>query len=412
MIGTQTLRATGKYNPIAVFNPLPWQVAPWRDKSRVLLLTGSAGGGKSRLAAEKIHGACLKYPGAVWLMMRKAREWNSKSIIPFYLQSVVGRDSRVKFYKSDSMFAYANGSIVYTGGMMNDEQREAVRSIGGDGGLDGAWLEEGNAFARLDFEETLGRMRHNAMGWRQIIITTNPGGSQHWIKRDLITGGGASCYYSGARDNPHNPEDYHETLGMLTGMMRKRLVEGIWATAEGAVYDLFDPARHVAPRPSGDFQRWFLAMDEGYTNPAVILLVGVDGDGRIHIAREFYRRGVLQSAVVKTAGEWARETEAYLVAVDAAAAGLIADLNNEGLPAQAFKGRVLDGITTVQDYLKVQNDGKPRLTVDPACVETINEFESYVWKPEKDEPMKENDHAMDALRYGVFHLAGGTLDVF
>ncbi len=71
MIGPQTIRATGKYIPIAIFAPLPWQVEPWRDKSRVLLLTGSAGGGKSRLAAEKIHGACLKYPGAVWLMMRK-----------------------------------------------------------------------------------------------------------------------------------------------------------------------------------------------------------------------------------------------------------------------------------------------------------------------------------------------------
>jgi phage terminase large subunit len=49
----------------------------------------------------------------------------------------------------------------------------------------------------------------------------------------------------------------------------------------------------------------------------------------------------------------------------------------------------------------VQGDNRPRLTVDPSCVETINEFESYVWKPEKDEPVKENDHAMDALRYGI-----------
>jgi phage terminase large subunit len=65
---------------------------------------------------------------------------------------------------------------------------------------------------------------------------------------------------------------------------------------------------------------------------------------------------------------------------------------------------VLDGITKVQDYLKIQGDGKPRLTVDPSCVNTINEFESYVWKENKDEPVKDNDHAMDALRY----LAGNV----
>jgi phage terminase large subunit len=53
----------------------------------------------------------------------------------------------------------------------------------------------------------------------------------------------------------------------------------------------------------------------------------------------------------------------------------------------------------VQDLLKIQGDGKPRLTVDPSCVNVINEFESYTWKPEKDEPVKENDHAMDAVRY-------------
>ena len=62
-------------------------------------------------------------------------------------------------------------------------------------------------------------------------------------------------------------------------------------------------------------------------------------------------------------------------------------------------------LTDLQDLLKVHGDGKPRLTIDPSCVETINEFESYVWRPEKDEPVKENDHAMDALRYAVYATA-------
>jgi phage terminase large subunit len=153
-------------------------------------------------------------------------------------------------------------------------------------------------------------------------------------------------------------------------------------------------------------------MDEGYTNPAVILLVGIDGDERLHIAREYYERGKLQKDVVQTARTWGLgERKAELIAVDAAAAGLIADLRDVGLSAQAAKGRVLDGIANVQARLKVQGDGKPRLTVDPACVNVINEFESYVWKPEKDEPVKENDHAMDALRYLDFAFSRGHVEV-
>jgi phage terminase large subunit len=53
-------------------------------------------------------------------------------------------------------------------------------------------------------------------------------------------------------------------------------------------------------------------------------------------------------------------------------------------------------------------DGRPRLTFAPACANTIAEFESYAWRETggamRDEPEKINDHAMDALRYGVMYL--------
>jgi phage terminase large subunit len=275
-----------------------------------------------------------------------------------------------------------------------------------------------------DWEKLLTRAtgRNSVVKYPQVFGDANPAGSRHWIRERAKTGP-LKMILSVHRDNPtlYDPVTGEITiqgkrtmsiLEGLTGVRRKRLLDGIWATAEGAVYDTFDSAIHVKERDTAEFVRWLLAIDEGYTNPAVILLIGEDGDGRLHIAREFYRRGVLQSRVVEVAGEWYKEYPCYIVAVDQAAAGLIADLQDAGLPAQGFKGRVLDGITTVQNYLKVQGDGRPRLTVDPACVETINEFESYSWKPEKDEPVKEYDHAMDALRYAMKPATSGGLDVF
>ena len=203
---------------------------------------------------------------------------------------------------------------------------------------------------------------------------------------------------------------------MLTGVRRQRLLYGIWATAEGAVYDMFQPEVHVVTRPMSDFKTFFMAMDEGYTNPAVILCIGEDSDGRLHVFREFYKTKQLQSVVVEAALKWSTELGNPLTTCDEAAAGLIADLKSQGMRVVGAKGRtpessgkhvIMDGVKAVQDRLKVQGDGRPRLTVDPSCTNTINEFESYAFKKnpgggvDKDEPEKLYDHAMDALRYLV-----------
>ena len=76
--------------PATAFKSEPLQLAPWRDKYPVLLLTGGAGGGKSRLAGEKLHAFLLKYPRATGIMLRKAREYCMKSIVPMMQTSVIG----------------------------------------------------------------------------------------------------------------------------------------------------------------------------------------------------------------------------------------------------------------------------------------------------------------------------------
>ena len=97
--------------------------------------------------------------------------------------------------------------------------------------------------------------------------------------------------------------------------------------------------------------------------------------------------------------DWTQEKLARVCAVDAAAAGLIAALQRRGINASGGKGRMMDGIRKIQDRLKIQGDKRPRLTVDPSCVNTINEFESHVWRPEKDVPVDADNHALGALRY-------------
>src|SRR5689334_20727973 len=113
MIGTrpQPNRPTTTTTRLAPFAPLPWQVAPWRDRSRILLLTGAAGGGKSRLAGEKVHAYCLKYPGATALIARKAKTSMSGGTILFMRRKVVGSAPNVRWVDSPKFrFEYDNGS--------------------------------------------------------------------------------------------------------------------------------------------------------------------------------------------------------------------------------------------------------------------------------------------------------------
>lgn len=418
-----------KSSVIAPYEPLPWQIAPLNDKTTTMLLTGAAGGGKSRVAAEKVNAYCWTYPNSTWLIMRKAKEWTGKSIVPFMWKTVMGMDERIRYNKSEDTFYYPNGSVIYSGGMMDDKQRESVRSIGGDGGLDGAWFEEANAFTRNDYEEIIGRVRHTAANWQQIILTTNPDAPTHWIYKDLIQGGAASVYYSGAKDNPNNSPAYLVNLQKLTGVMKDRLVDGKWVQAEGAIYEEFDPAIHMIDRDKcPPFVRRFRVIDFGYSNPFVCQWWGEDADGRLYRYREIYKTRKLVEDLTPQIIELTGE-ELIDATISDHDAEDRATMERHGISTQAAKKDVSPGIQAVKARMKVQADGKPRIYFvrgalvesdplleykkNPTCTE--EEIPGYAWKkhedgkPNKEEPVKLNDHGCDTTRYMVMALdAGGT----
>src|SRR5512139_44485 len=379
-------------------------------REQEVIVEGPAETGKTLAACWRVHLSCLKYPGAQWAIVRKVQSSIYGSVLQTFERVIKGAPVEAYGGNKPESYNYANGSKVWVGGMDNPDKVLSSER-------DGIYVNQAEGLVLNDWE-TLGTRatgRGSVMPYTILMGDCNPSGSRHWI-RERAQAGALRLIVSKHQDNPtlFDPNtgevtaQGERTLGILdglTGVRRKRLLEGIWATSEGAVYDTFDPSIHVAGRPDEEMQRWILGMDEGYTNPAVILLIGIDADNRLHIAREFYRRGALQSVVVNQAIAWHAEKRIEIAAVDNSAAGLVADLIDAGIPAQGVKGRVLDGITHIQDLLKAQGDGRPRLTVDPSCVETINELESYVWKPEKDEPVKQYDHAMDALRYAAYATA-------
>lgn len=392
-------------------------------KEPEIILAGPAETGKTLAACWLLHLTCSKYPNLHCSIVRKTQHSVYGSVLQTYQRIINGTSVKVYGGEKPERFIYPNGSTIWVGGMDNaDKVLSSERYI--------IYVNQAEELTLNDWEllTTRATGRGFTIPHARVIGDANPAGSKHWIK----TRTNLKLINSTHHDNPTLYDESGniteqgkrtlERLGNLTGVRRQRLLLGQWATAEGVVYDTFDSSIHVGTRNDIELVEWFIAADEGYTNPAVLLLVGSDPDGRWHIAREFYERGVLQSKMVEKCKEWFIEKQVSTVAVDESAAGLIADMQNAGINAVSAKGRVLDGIQRIQDRLKVAGDGRPRLTVDPSCVNVINEFESYVWKKNKDgtgkdEPMKENDHSMDAIRYlddatqrGIFNV--GEIKLF
>jgi len=414
------------------FSPLPWQIAPWQDTSPVMLLAGGAGSGKSVFALHKLNALCLRFPGYLGLLLRKSRQSLRNSSLAQF-ESLC--PPTVKHIKSEFRFEYPNGSRVVYGGLFDDKQREAIRSVAGENGsgADGALLEEASAFTEADFEEICGRMRGNAAGWRQIMLCTNPDSDSHWINQRLVQrwqqgqnalpgsdGLRFACYFPRPEDNPTLDANYIGMLRSLTGVRRARLYEGKWVRAEGTVYECWDPSRHaIDPFQIPPEWRRLRVCDFGFVNPRVCLWIAMDHDGRAFIYREIYK-------TKQRASEHAKEIkrrsagERIEVTVCDHDADERAELEAEGIPTRAARKDITTGIQAVTDriaanrlfYMRGSLVEEDRELVK-ACkpYSTLQEFDSYVWpkKPDgtqaqKEVPVKENDHGMDALRYFVMEV--------
>lgn len=408
---------------IAPYDPLGWQIAPWQDRSSVLLLTGAAGGGKSRVAGEKMHAYCLRYPGATAVIGRKVKASMAAGTMLFMRRKVIGHDPNVRFIDSPkSRFEYKNGSILQFVGLQDEDARENLRSIGQDGAIDIFWGEEATQFEEEDHNAVTARMRGKAAPWRQILYTTNPGPPLHWIYRRLIQAKEASVYYSSARDNPHNPADYLASLETLTGVDYERLVLGKWVQAEGIVYDTWRDATDGNVTEAADYIEdggsIYWAMDDGYSagsrpnsagkdpstgtyvadsHPRVIFLVQMRPDGRLCVFAESYACLKLSDDHIKDVLDW--DYPAPEMAVHGpGSAEIRGRLIAANIQPYQCTAQLVDSIPVLRAALAPDANGWRRVLVHPRCTHLRQEMASYRYDQGTGKPLKQFDHGPDALR--------------
>jgi hypothetical protein len=329
------------------------------------------------------------------------------------------------------VYRYANGSQIVVGGM---DKASKVMSTE----YDLIYVQEAIELLEEDLESLTTRLRNGVMPYQQLIADTNPDTPGHWLKL-RCDAGRTRLLESRHEDNPTVTAEYLAKLDALTGARRLRLRFGQWVQAEGVVYEGWDRAVHLIDRFEipRDWPRYWV-VDFGYTQPFVCQWWAQDPAGRLYRYREIYKTQRLvedhAKRILSLAGAVKRDNGVveWPATAEPRPRALICDHDAEDratlekhlrMQTVSAKKVVSPGIQHVAARLKITGDGKPRLffmrgSLDerdhsllearkPLCTE--EEFEGYVWdlgnnRKQGEEPVKNNDHGMDAVRYLVAHF--------
>ena len=266
--------------------------------------------------------------------------------------------------------------------------------------LAGVLLDEAALMPKSFVEQACARC---SVAESRLWFNCNPEGPEHWLYKEWILKAEEKNMlhlHFTMEDNPALTEHIRRRYeNLYTGVFYRRFVLGQWCMAEWLGYE-FDPGLHVSePEKAGG--RYYISVDYGTRNPFSAGLWQVMG-GKAYRIKEFYHNGresgnmLTDEEYCDALEELAKGLPVEQIVVDPSAASLIAALRRRGYPERKARNEVLPGIRLVATLLKAGI-----LQFSPGCQDTIREFSLYRWEDsgEKDTVVKENDHAMDDIRY-------------
>ncbi|MGW8374277.1 PBSX family phage terminase large subunit [Streptomyces sp. ODS28] len=273
-----------------------------------------------------------------------------------------------------------------------------------------AYVDEATLLPEAFWTQLLARL---SVPGARLLATTNPDSPRHWLKLGYLDREGEldlKSWHFALTDNPSLPEAYVEALrAEYVGLWRRRMIDGAWVVAEGAIFDMFDEAEHVVDEVPEMRRRW-VGIDYGTTNATSAVLLGLGADDRLYAEAEWRwdsrvtHRQLTDAQYSARIRSWLRErdVEPEWTFVDPSAASFIAQLWADGHPGVArAHNDVLDGIRSTATTLD-----SGLLRVHRSCAGLLDELPAYAWDPDasekgEDKPIKRDDHSVDALRYAV-----------
>jgi PBSX family phage terminase large subunit len=411
---TQTLRTRGAARDLL------------RSRSPEVLIAGPAGTGKSFVCLAKLHLMALKNPGMKGLIVRKTAVSLTSSALKTWERDVVAnamQDGSVWFYggsaREPAQYKYDNGSSVAIGGM--DKPTKIMSTE-----YDVVYVQEATELIIDDWEAITTRLRSDVVSFQQVMADCNPSAPTHFLKV-RADHGKLQMLHSRHEDNPKLFDEkgnvtpkgkaYLDKLDSLTGVRKLRLRDGLWAAAEGVIYEEWDDSVHLIDRfeVPRDWTRYW-AIDFGYTNPFVWQDWAQDPDGRLILVREIYMtKRLVEDHAAKIMQLWRGLRAPRAVICDHDAEDRATFTRKTGFGTMAANKNVSEGLQAFGSRLRPRGDGRPGLMImRDACIErdsslvearkptcTAEEIPGYVWAQGKEQPVKEHDHGCDAGRYLV-----------
>ena len=405
---------SNSYNPFSEkqLKVLTWwcENSPYKDKDAIIC-DGAVRSGKTFcMSISFIAWSFSRFSNMSFAMCGKTIRSLKRNVIIPLMKSLTELGFSYQLKKSENILEVTYNGVMnrfYLFGGKDEMSASLIQGIT----LAGVFFDEVALMPRPFVEQSLARCSvEGSTFW----FNCNPEYPGHWFYREWIKKReikNAFYLHFEMEDNPSLSKKMiarYESL--YSGAFYERFVKGRWVAVTGAVYPFMDKDESFPDVPNVEFEEYAVSCDYGTVNPASFGLWGRYENVWYRIEEYYFNS--------RKEGYQKTDEEHYLslkslvggrklrcITVDPSAASFIQVIKRHGefsvIPA---KNNVIDGIRRVSTALK-----NGEIKICSTCRDSIREFSLYRWdeKNGMDNPIKENDHAMDDIRYFVTTILDG-----
>lgn len=330
---------------------------------------------------------------------------SSTSIQNNVLQELFNKYEFTPKYDKHGSFTFKGVKVVqvYTGSISGLKRARGFTAFG-------AYVNEASLANEIVFKEIISRCSGDGA---RIVFDTNPDNPNHWLKRDYIDSDNDMIvdFHFKLDDNTFLSDRYIKSIKAATpsGKFFDRDILGKWTVAEGAIYADYDAKLHNVDNPPENVKEYFAGVDWGYDHYGSIVILAETHEGNTYIVD-----GV--ASQYQEIDWWVSKAKLFKdiygnipFYADSARPEHVARFRNEHLKTSNARKEVIAGIEEVARMFKENK----LFYVNGAIPRFEDEIYQYRWKENstKDEPIKEYDDVLDAIRYAIYTHRKGKLKI-
>ncbi len=407
-------RAVFKFKPFSIkqLKVLKWWTDPRTKDMDGIIADGAIRSGKTLvMSLSFVLWAMESFTGQNFGMCGKTIGSFRRNVLTLLKLMLRSRGYKEKDHRADNLLVIRKNDVennFYIFGGKDESSQDLIQGIT----LAGLFCDEVALMPESFVNQATARC---SVDGSKFWFNCNPAGPYHWFKINWIDEHKKKrlIYLHFTMDDNLSLSEAIKARysSQWKGVFYKRYILGKWVAAEGVIYDMFDKTKHVLGEIKDIMlSKYYVSCDYGTQNATVFLLWQKSGDGTWICIKEYYYSG-RDKQRQKTDGEYADDLEKFLdgaeveaIVLDPSAASFKAELKKRGFYVKKGKNDVENGIRFTGSMLNIE-----KIKFMECCENTIKEFASYVWDKKasehgEDKPVKEHDHAMDAIRYFCYTI--------